>query len=145
MNLSREFLDRCSSETGFRQAILEKTVRLGEIATNISRHPLLEPLLALKGGTALNLCFGPPKRLSSDLDFNYIGEADRDAMLARRVEIHKAVLQLVRRMGYQTQVSSGGFAGRKIFLGYRSASGSPDRIEIDLNFLYRVPFSGTAK
>ena len=144
MNLSPEFLNRASAETGFSQSTLEKAIRLGDLATNISRHPLLGNVLALKGGTALNLCFGPPKRLSVDLDFNYIGHADRDAMLAHRPEAHEAVLQLVGRMGYQTQESSKGFAGGKIFLGYRSASGNRDRIELDLNYLYRIPWSGTS-
>ena len=32
MNLSLEFLDRCSAETGFQVAALEKVVRIGEIA-----------------------------------------------------------------------------------------------------------------
>ena len=82
--------------------------------------------------------------MSVDLDFNCIGHADRDAMLAQRPEVHKAVMQLVRRMGYQTQESPEGFAGGKIFLGYRSASGNRDRIELDLNYLYRVPLSGTS-
>lgn len=144
MNLSPEFLNRSSAETGFSQSTLEKAIRLGELATNISRHPLLGTVLALKGGTALNLCFGPPKRLSADLDFNYIGHAERDAMLAHRSEVHEAVMQLAGRMRYQTQESPEGFAGGKIFLGYRSASGNRDRIELDLNYLYRVPLSGTS-
>ena len=144
MSLSPEFLNRTSAETGFSQSMLEKAARLGELATNISRHPLLGAALALKGGTALNLCFGPPRRMSVDLDFNYIGHAQREAMLAHRPEVHDALLRLVRRMGYHVQESSQGFAGEKLFLGFRSALGNRDRIELDLNFLYRVPLSGTS-
>jgi predicted nucleotidyltransferase component of viral defense system len=144
MNLSLEFLDRCAAETGFQQATLEKVIRLGELAESLTRHPVLGGVLALKGGTALNLCFGSPTRLSVDLDFNYVGHADREEMVAHRPVVHDAVLRLVERLGYHPQESPEGFAGGKIFLGYRSTSGTPDRVELDLNYLYRVPFSGTS-
>lgn len=36
MNLSIEFLERCSAETGFQMAALEKVTRIGEMAGNIA-------------------------------------------------------------------------------------------------------------
>lgn len=72
MTVSLEYLERCSGETGYPVGALEKVVRLGELTADVARHALLGPALVLKGGTALNLCFGPPHRLSVDLDFNYI-------------------------------------------------------------------------
>jgi hypothetical protein len=69
MNRSRAWFDSAARETGFRADMLEKVVRLGELAAEVARHPLLGRALALKAGTALNLCFGPPRRLSVDLDF----------------------------------------------------------------------------
>ena len=57
MNPSLEYLEHCSAETGYQVAPLEKVIRLGELAADIARHPVLEAALALKGGTALNLCF----------------------------------------------------------------------------------------
>ena len=60
MNLSAEYIEGLATETGFRTDILEKVIRLGEFAADIGRHPLLSRVLALKGGTALNLMFGPP-------------------------------------------------------------------------------------
>jgi len=143
MNLSLEFLDRCSAETGFQVVALEKVVRIGEIAGNIARHPMLGEVLALKGGTALNLCFGPPTRLSVDLDFNYIGSEVREEMLVQRPKVRDAILMLAARSGYRTQESAEAFSGGKIYLSYRSILGHPDRIELDLNFLFRIPFSGT--
>ena len=71
MSVSLEYLQRCSVQTGYQMPPLEKIVRLGDIAGDVARHPLLGRVLTLKGGTALNLCLGPPKRLSVDLDFNY--------------------------------------------------------------------------
>jgi hypothetical protein len=96
-------------------------------------------VLALKGGTALNLGFGPPSRLSVDLDFNFIGAADREAMLAQRPDVERAMEIIARAQGYKVQRSKEEHAGHKYFLGYRSHFGSGDRVEVDLNFLYRVP------
>ena len=91
MSVSLEYLTQCAAETGYRVEPLEKVVRLGNLAGDIARHPLLGPVLALKGGTALNLCYGPPKRLSVDLDYNYVGEIERRKMLDRVDLPHQVV------------------------------------------------------
>lgn len=134
-----EFLDRLAAETGYLPTPLEKVSRLGEMAAGIARHPFLKESLVLKGGTALNLCFGAPQRLSVDLDYNYIGFAGREGMLKNRPEVESAVKELAKRYGYRAQVSADTFAGRKIYLTYRSAYGQDARIEVDLNFLFRIP------
>jgi predicted nucleotidyltransferase component of viral defense system len=142
MNLSLEYIERCSAETGFQVASLEKVARLGELAADIARHPFLGGRLALKGGTALNLCFGPPMRLSVDLDFNYIGHIEREKMLEDRPIVEGALADLARRRGYKVQQSADAFAGRKLYLRYRSVLGQNERIEVDLNFIFRVPLAG---
>lgn len=136
-----EFLERCAGETGFRTDALEKVVRLGEVMDGVARHPLLGRVLVLKGGTALNLAFGEPTRLSVDLDFNFVGSADRQAMLDAKPGVEAAAVQLARRLGYRVQQSADEFAGRKLYLGYRSVHGPDDRIEVDLNYLMRVPIA----
>lgn len=140
MSPSLEYLERCAAETGFAITTLEKVARLGELAGNVARHPFLKEVLVLKGGTALNLGFGAPTRLSVDLDFNYIGARERSAMLEERPRVELAAIELAQRAGYRVQQSADAFAGRKIYLHYRSASGPQDRIEVDLNFLFRTPF-----
>jgi Nucleotidyl transferase AbiEii toxin, Type IV TA system len=60
-------------------------------------------------------------------------------MLEDRPRVEQAVIDLARRSGYRIQQSADAFAGRKIYLDYRSASGPQDRIEVDLNFLFRTP------
>lgn len=141
MNPGREYLQKCSIQTGFQITTLEKVVRLGGMAGDITRHPFLGKVLMLKGGTALNLCFGPPKRLSVDLDYNYIGNLEREDMLKDRSNVEKALYELSKRRGYQPQRSADSFAGRKVFLSYRSVMGNYDRIEVDLNFIFRVPLA----
>ncbi len=139
MNLSAEHIERLAAETGFRPETLEKVIRLGEFAADVGRHPLLSRVLALKGGTALNLMFGSPARLSVDLDFNYIGQADRAVMQAERPEVERAIAIIGEGQGYRVQQSRDAHAGRKIYLSYTSSAGTPDRIEVDLNFLFRIP------
>ena len=117
MSPSLEFLERCSAETGYQASALEKVVRLGQLAADIARHPMLGEALVLKGGTALNLCFGPPGRLSVDLDYNYIAHVEREKMLAARNGVEDAVTVL----------------------------GQGERIEVDLNFLFRLPVGAKEK
>lgn len=139
MSLNAEYLERLAAETGFRSETLEKVVRLGELAADIGRHPLLSRVLVLKGGTALNLMFGPPARLSVDLDFNYMGYEDRHRAQAERPDIERSIAIIGEGQGYRIQHSRDAHAGRKIYLSYVGAAGTPDRIEVDLNFLFRVP------
>ena len=139
MNRSRGWFEGVSRETGFRADTLEKVTRLGELAAEVGRHPLLGQVLALKGGTALNLAFGPPSRLSVDLDFNYVGAEDREKMLGQRPEVERAAASVAAAGGYRLQWSRSEHAGRKAYLRYLSTAGIADRIEVDLNFLHRVP------
>ena len=88
--LAREF--ECSaSTTGFRVEILEKVTLLLDLLDGFNRHPYLEGRLALKGGTALNLFVFDVPRLSIDIDLNYVGQLDREAMLAERPEVERAL------------------------------------------------------
>jgi predicted nucleotidyltransferase component of viral defense system len=139
MSPSLEYLERCAADTGFQVGALEKVARLGEFASDVARHPFLGAALALKGGTALNLCFGAPKRLSVDLDYNYVAHAGREKMLEDRSRVETTVGDMAGRHGYRVQRSADAFAGRKLFLRYRSVLGPDDRIEVDLNYLFRVP------
>ena len=140
MKLSAAFLNQCGADTGYPPSTLEKVAALGEVAAAVARHPLLGGALTLKGGTALNLCSGQaPARLSVDLDYNYVAQPGREAMLAQRPGIEQALETLVQRLGFRLQRSADAFAGRKFYAHYPSAFGAEDRVEIDLNFLWRVP------
>lgn len=62
MSVDSRRLRELASQTGFRAETLERVIRLGEIAGDVATHPLLSRALVLKGGTAINLCFGQPRR-----------------------------------------------------------------------------------
>ena len=146
MNVSLAYLEQCSAETGHAPAMLEKVTRMGELAGGIARHPLLGNALALKGGTALNLCHGTaPVRLSVDLDYNCVAFAEREIMLAERPGIERAIVTLAQRLGFRVQQSADTFAGRKIYAMYPSALGVESRVEIDLNYLWRAPLAGVIR
>jgi len=132
-------LTALAGETGFREETLERVIRLGELAADIRRHPLLAQVLLLKGGTALNLAYGAPARLSVDLDFNYVGGQERARMLEERPKVERAVATIAHGQGYGPQWSAEEHAGRKCYLKFVNAAGAPDRIELDLNYLFRVP------
>ncbi len=137
MSISLEYLQRCSTQTGYAVNTLEKVVRLGEVAGDVSRHPLLGQVLALKGGTALNICHGPPQRLSVDLDFNYIGHLERDKMLEDRPRVEDALIRIATKKSYRIQRSADAFAGRKLFadipFGHGAARSHRDRPELSVS------------
>jgi Nucleotidyl transferase AbiEii toxin, Type IV TA system len=139
MRPERRELLAAAADTRYPAETLEKVARLGEMMVEVGRHPLLGPSLALKGGTALNLMGDVPPRLSADLDFNFVGAPEREAMLLVRPEIEDSMARIGRALGYRVQFSREEHAGRKLFLGYEDLYGGSNRIEVDLNFLNRQP------
>jgi len=145
MEVSVEFLQRCSTATGFTMSTLEKVVHLGAIAADVGRDRHLRPALALKGGTAINLCVARPARMSVDLDFNYIASAERQVMVRDRPAIEAALISLAERLGHRVQRSADAAASRKLYASYRSVLGPMERVEIDINYMWRVPLAGTVE
>jgi predicted nucleotidyltransferase component of viral defense system len=97
MKLSFKILAEEAGRTGFRPEVLEKVCRLQRLLAGFCRHPFLKNRLALKGGTALNLFLFDMPRLSVDIDLNYIGQVDREAMLAERPQVEQAIQDVCRR------------------------------------------------
>lgn len=139
MRISSEILAAEAEATGFRAEMLEKSVRLLALLDAIREHPLLEGKLALKGGTALNLFVFNVPRLSVDIDLNYVGAASRDAMLEERPKIESAIQAVFRREDFSVRRMPDAHAGGKWSLRYAGASGQSSRLDVDLNFMYRVP------
>ncbi len=138
---SRETLAALQQDTGFEARQLEIVIRLRDLLGGVRHDAYLDPRLVLKGGTPLNLCFGPPPRLSVDLDFNYVGAVDRQGMLAEQQPVIDSIERLARRAGYTIQRSAPEHAGRTLFLRYRSALGNEARVQVDVSFLHRVPLA----
>ena len=139
MRISREPLAEEAQATGFRVDMLEKLVRLLALLEAIRDHPLLGGKLALKGGTALNLFVFNVPRLSVDLDLNYIGAASREAMLEERPRIETTIEAVFHQEGFAVRRIPREYAGGKWSLRFTSVSGRNSRLDVDLNFMYRVP------
>lgn len=141
MRISREQLMVQASATGFRPEILEKAACLLTLLESLQRHPFLRDKLVLKGGTALNLFILQIPRLSVDIDLNYVGAADRDTMVVERPRIDDAIKAACERedLTVRREPQAGGHAGGKWLLRYESAMGQSGNLELDVNFMFRVP------
>ena len=139
MILSKERLLKEKKDTGYRQEIIEKVIWLMELLNAISEDSYLSSRLALKGGTALNLFHFDLPRLSVDADLNYIGAIDRNVMLEERKEVEKRITGLCERLGLNLMRNPKEHAGGKMVWRYPSALGNQGNIEVDLNFMYRIP------
>ena len=140
MKVSAEKLAEEAENLGFRSEVLEKVVHLLGLIESLQSHPFLKGKFALKGGTALNLFAFNVPRLSVDIDLNYIGAEDRESMLAERPKIEQAIQAVIAREEFSVRrMPTEEHAGGKWSLRYQSALGQGGNLEVDVNFMFRVP------
>jgi predicted nucleotidyltransferase component of viral defense system len=139
MRISIQRLQAEAEATGFRAEILEKVLHLLHLLGTIQTHPFLRGKLALKGGTALNLFLFDVPRLSVDIDLNYVGAASREEMLAQRTKLEDALGAVFTREGFTVGRIPADHAGGRWALRYQSALGTGGNLEVDLNYMFRVP------
>lgn len=138
MTLRQEDLQDLAKTVGFRAEMLEKVIRLVELLNELFENTFLKKILALKGGTALNLFYIILPRLSVDIDLNYIGSIDRSIMLEERKELESILVSLCQRSGFTIKRVATEHAGGKWRLNYNSAIQPSGNLEIDLSYLYRT-------
>lgn len=139
MKISPETLAVQAEATGFRPDMLEKVALLLQLLDAVRSHPYLKDRLVLKGGTALNIFIFAVPRLSVDIDLNYVGAADRETMLLERPKVEEALQAVFSREGYTVRRVPTEHAGGKWQLRYPSAAGQGGNLEVDLNFMFRIP------
>jgi predicted nucleotidyltransferase component of viral defense system len=128
-----------ATATGFREEIVEKVLYLEAILDQLGRHPDLEGKWTLKGGTALNLFWMEVPRLSVDIDINYVGKADLAGMQVERARFEAAVSACCEREGCAVRRMPSEHAGGKLLLRYAGGIAGAGSLELDLNFLQRLP------
>ena len=137
---SKKTLISEAAARGYRPEILEKVYRLLDLLEQFMAVPYLKERLVLKGGTAINLfCTDQLPRLSIDLDFNYVGSADRETMRQERPQLEAILLDICQRQHYSLYRNPRAHAGGKMVLVYDSLIGNKGRLEVDLNYIFRVP------
>jgi hypothetical protein len=139
MNLTRQDLEREAAASDFAAETLEKAIHLLSLLDALRSHPFLKGRIALKGGTALNLFVFDAPRLSVDIDMNYIGARDRDTMLDERPRLDAAVQAVCGREGLSVRRFPAEHAGGKWRLSFASVLASRGNLELDVNFLLRIP------
>jgi predicted nucleotidyltransferase component of viral defense system len=131
-------VSRIATAKRFQAENVEKVLRLKQLLVEFGRHGSLIGKLVLKGGTALNLFYLNLPRLSVDIDLNYVGEIARQAMLAERPRVIAALEQVCGALGYGIRRATEEHALVDLVLEYRNHAGRPDRVEVEVNFLFRV-------
>ena len=139
MNFGAEEILRHAASLGFRPDLLEKVFRLLSLLDTLRTNAFLRPRVALKGGTALNLFLFDVPRLSVDIDLNYIGPADPEAMGVDRPKVEQAIQAVCAREGLTVKRMPSEHAGGKWRLSYANTAGSSDNLEVDLAFMFRTP------
>lgn len=139
MKISKEKLQLEAASTGFKMEHLEKVHMLMDLLADFASFPQLKDKIVLKGGTALNLFLFNLPRLSVDIDLNYIGSIDRETMLAERPVLEKTISAICERHSLTLDRNPNRHAGGKMVWRYPSALGQMGNLEIDLNFMYRIP------
>lgn len=139
MRFGAEEIQKYAASLGFSPNSLEKVFRLLTLLETLRSNSFLRPRIALKGGTALNLFVFDVPRLSIDIDLNYIGAPDRETMLVDRPKVEHAIQAVCAREGLIVKRVPDDHAGGKWRLSYTNTAGLSDNLEIDLNFMLRVP------
>ena len=139
MNFSEASLNQLADSTGFPLDSLEKQMHLLHILREIRRHPYLKDQFALKGGTAINVYLQTLPRLSVDIDLNYVGVESVEIMRNERPRIEEALKRLLEAEGYTVKRIPEEHAGGKWRLQAPSAISGNFTLELDINYLYRVP------
>jgi predicted nucleotidyltransferase component of viral defense system len=135
----RRTLDGLSKDTRFIRDVLEKVYRLTALLAELRRTPDLHGKIALKGGTALQSIHLGFRRLSVDLDFNYVGSLDRIEMERDRVDLRMALLRLFGQQGYELDDERAHYSEHSFILAYDNSAGNRDRIKFEINYSERLP------
>jgi len=133
------YFQRKSAETDFHAPELEKIYRLSLMLTEINRGPLKE-YLALRGGTAINLCYNQLPRLSVDIDLALIRDGNKERMQADRTYLRTQLPAIAKAQNYEVQSDLSDYSLDQFRLKYRNSFQAPDSITVEVNYIAaRVP------
>jgi predicted nucleotidyltransferase component of viral defense system len=131
-------LGKKARELGFIRDAFEKMSRLTEILHFINADQELGPLLALKGGTAINLTIFNLPRLSVDIDLDFAENLPREETAAKRERISELLGRYMDNEGYSIKGKSKLTHALDSFVySYTNAAGNPDNIKIEINYILR--------
>jgi predicted nucleotidyltransferase component of viral defense system len=131
-------LGKKAQELGFARDSFEKMSRLTEVLKYLSTNNELRPLLALKGGTAINLTMFNLPRLSVDIDFDFAKNLSRTETMSSRNMISEVLGRYMRNEGYLLKDKSKHSHALDSFVySYTNAAGNFDNMKIEINYIMR--------
>jgi len=135
---SKQTLSKQADELGFIRDMLEKMMRLSEILRFISSDPLLSKVVALKGGTAINLIIFNLPRLSVDIDLDFSQNVSSDEMMNSRKNITDILGVYMAALGYELSSKSRfSHSLDSFFFTFANSAGIKDNIKIEINYSLR--------
>lgn len=136
---NREYVDSIAAKTGFIKDNVEKVLRLIDLLEAINTLPEFAGKLALKGGTAINLCIVDCPRLSVDIDLDYAENLPKEEMATVRAELKANLIDYIQDNGYTlSEKPRGHFALDSLLLSYLATSGNKDNIKLEINYIDRA-------
>jgi len=131
-------LGKISHENGFIRDTFEKMSRLIDILQFINSETELNSILALKGGTAINLTIFNLPRLSVDIDLDLTENYSRDEMFVKRERISELLGRFMAGEGYVKNSKSKQVHALDSFVySFTNATGNADNIKIEINYISR--------
>lgn len=138
-NYTKKDLDQRATELNFIANTLEKVLRLADILRFLNSNILTRKILALKGGTAINLTIFDLPRLSVDIDLDYAVNDSREEMMKSRSLITEDIKKYLSTENYTlTPRSKSRHSLDSFVFAYRTLSGSTDNIKIEINYSLRA-------
>jgi len=131
-------LGKRAKELGFARDSFEKMSRLTEILQYLNTQHDLRQLLALKGGTAINLTILNLPRLSVDIDFDFAMNIPRLEMIDARAMVTELLGRYMKSEGYShSDKSKHRHALDSFVYSYTNAAGNLDNIKVEINYTLR--------
>lgn len=128
-------LGKRARELGFVRDAFEKMSRLTDVLRFINAERELNPLLALKGGTAINLTVFNLPRLSVDIDLDFAENLTKEETATKRTRINELLGRYMAAEGYTfKEKSKHTHALDSLVYSYINAAGNPDNIKVEINY-----------
>lgn len=138
-NYTKDELAAKANELNFVRDTLEKVLRLADILEYLNTNPIMKDVLALKGGTAINLTVFNLPRLSVDIDLDYSSHCPREQMLLAREDITDDLKKYMSSQGYFLSDKSKFRHSLDSFVFvYKNLGGMNDNIKIEINYSLRT-------
>jgi predicted nucleotidyltransferase component of viral defense system len=134
----KDILKEQAQKLGFQIGVFEKVCRLIEILRFINETNELREVLALKGGTAINLAVFNMPRLSVDIDLDFTLNLNKEETRLERELISNLLKNYMTFEGYCLKdKSKHTYIFDSFVYSYVNASGNSDNIKVEINYSLR--------